>query len=802
MTIHPDNLHQSSASGNLVNQCSRMLSQFSYQFNLYIWALFVTGLIALCTAILSWRQRAKAGALPLSLMLVAVAIWDIGSALEFAATTIPGKVYWVRLAFVGVAFTPVFLFLAALQFAGSAKRLRRSALILLGIIPLVTIVAVFTNEWHHLIWVSVSLDPDVSKNAHYYQHGLWFWVQIVYAYGLWITAAILLGHLSIRRKALFRSQAIGGLLALLPPAAVNLLYLFKINPVSGLDFTPLAFALTGLLLAFNVVRFRFLNLVPIARDKLIEDMRDGMLVLDIENRILDINPALQRLVGVSYQEAVGHPVAAIFSQWSEAVSQFKETSDTLAEIHVRDIGHLELRISPLRDTQGQLLGRLILVQDITARKEAQLQLQQTHARLEQRVSEQTADLVEANRRLSQEVLERKRAEAGVRTLNLKLEQRVADRTRELSALYEVSAVANCSYNLETLVAEALARTITAMRSDGGAIYLLDQTSHKFQPPTLRLSAHQGLSPEVWQQLDLLWMEQGLLSQWSQHLEPVLIPDLRAYPVTSPAFSQVEHSALLLAPLRAGQQPVGLLLQLRKLGDNYSREEIALLAAIADQVSNGVESDRLRQLSLQTSVLQERDRLARDLHDSVTQSLYGLVTLTELGKAQLASDLSNALPDTITQIGDTARQALKEMRLFIHQLRPLALEQKGLIGALHQRLAAVEGRSDVKARLLADETIRMSLERQNHLYHIAQEALNNVLRHAQASSVTVYLGREKESIVLEVLDDGRGFDSQDRDRGGMGLNNMQQRAETMRATLTISSIPTQGTRVRVVMEEEA
>jgi PAS domain S-box-containing protein len=779
-----------------------MPSQFSYQFNLYIWALFVTSLIVLGTAVLSWRQRAKPGALPLSLMLIAVAIWDIGSALEFAATTIPGKVYWVRLAFVGVALTPVFLFLAALQFAGLEKRLKRSTLLLLGIIPLVTIVAVFTNAWHRLIWVGVSLDPDVSKNVHYYQHGLWFWVQIVYAYGLWITAAVLLVRLSIRRKGLFRSQAIGGVLALLPPAAVNLLYLFKINPISGLDFTPLAFALTGLLLAFNVLRFRFLNLVPIARDKLIEDMRDGMLVLDIENRILDINPALQRLVGVSYQEAIGQPVAAVFSLWSEAVSQFEGANDTPAEIHVPDMGHFELNISPLRGTQGQLLGRLILVRDVTARRETQLQLQQTHARLEQRVADQTADLVEANRRLRQEVLERKRAEAGVRTLNLTLEQRVADRTRELSALYEVSAVANCSDNLETLVAEALARTIAAMRSDGGAVYLMDPTGHRSRSPGLRLAAHQGLSSEIWQRLDALWMEQGLLAQWSQRLEPTLIPDLHAYPVTSPALSQVEHSALLLAPLRVGQQLVGLLLQLRKLGDNYSREEIALLAAIADQVSSAVESDRLRQLSLQASVLRERDRLARDLHDSVTQSLYGLVTLTELGKAQMASDLLNALPDTIAQIGDTARQALKEMRLFIHQLRPLALEQKGLIGALHQRLAAVEGRSDVKARLLADETIRLSLERQTHLYHIAQEALNNVLRHAQARSVTVYLGREKESIVLEVLDDGLGFDPEYHDRGGMGLNNMQHRAEAMGATLTVSSIPTQGTRVRVVVEEEA
>jgi signal transduction histidine kinase len=167
---------------------------------------------------------------------------------------------------------------------------------------------------------------------------------------------------------------------------------------------------------------------------------------------------------------------------------------------------------------------------------------------------------------------------------------------------------------------------------------------------------------------------------------------------------------------------------------------------------------------------------------------------------LEAGLATVIPETLTQIGETARHALKEMRLFIHQLRPLDLEAEGLLGALHQRLAAVEGRVGMQTRLLADETISLTIEQQTDLYYIVQEALNNILRHAGAHSITVYLGREEKQVVLEILDDGCGFDPSRVTHGGMGLPNIKQRATNLGGTLKISSIPNQGTRIRVVLEE--
>jgi len=246
--------------------------------------------------------------------------------------------------------------------------------------------------------------------------------------------------------------------------------------------------------------------------------------------------------------------------------------------------------------------------------------------------------------------------------------------------------------------------------------------------------------------------------------------------------------------------LGVFSLLRQGGALFTVEEIALLTSIAEQVGVIVTNARLRE---QTALLEERQRIARDLHDSVTQSLYGLVTLTEAGQIDLqARDLA-AIGQTLDRLGETTRQSLKELRLFIYQLNPPVLEEEGLVGALHLRLATVEGRSDVQVRLLADETIRLPLSVETELYYIAHEALNNILKHAHARSITVYLSREDGHIVLDVLDDGCGFDvAAARTNGGLGLKNQHERSRRIAGVLKITSLPGQGTRVRVSVPNQA
>jgi signal transduction histidine kinase len=401
--------------------------------------------------------------------------------------------------------------------------------------------------------------------------------------------------------------------------------------------------------------------------------------------------------------------------------------------------------------------------------------------------------------LKRELDGRQSAEAELRQLNLTLEERVSKRTRELEALYDVTAASSQARDPERLLAVLLERSLSAMSAQLGFILLIEEHTGARQ---IRLAASQAL-PEDWlSYFAALRVEDDWVLALTGQSEPVLIAD-SCDDERTPAFMQPSAQlALILAPLQAEGRTLGILGMARPVAERFDLDEVALLVSIVNQVGVAVHAEGLRQLVQQASVLEERQRLARDLHDSVTQSLYGLLTLTEVGLMRVEANNLEASAETYRKIRQSARQAIREMRLFIHQLRPPVLEQEGLAGALDLRLAAVEGRSDVHARLIADEDIRLPLPVETALYHIAQEALNNALKHARAANVTVSLARLPGGVILEVVDDGCGFDLPQEANGGMGLGNMRARAEEIGARLEITTRPGQGTRVSVCLEEQA
>ncbi len=306
---------------------------------------------------------------------------------------------------------------------------------------------------------------------------------------------------------------------------------------------------------------------------------------------------------------------------------------------------------------------------------------------------------------------------------------------------------------------------------------------------------------------LLRADHELFSPLLQKCEPLLIIDITADMRVPEGMRRLGQRSLLAVPLRANNRVLGALTLIHKVGKTFSAEEVALLSSIADQVGISVQSSRLRQ---QAVVLEERQHLARDLHDSVTQVLYGLVTLAEAGQARLEAGSMDAIQPTFERIATTARQALNEMRLFVHRLRPPELEQHGLAAALTQRVAAVEGWSGVRIHLLADEAIRLPPDVEAGLYQIAQEALNNALRHSHASAITLKLQPEDplktaklpyaagQHTVLEISDDGCGFNLEQLSYRGLGLTHMAERARAIHAAFEIISHPGGGTRVKVVI----
>jgi signal transduction histidine kinase len=203
-------------------------------------------------------------------------------------------------------------------------------------------------------------------------------------------------------------------------------------------------------------------------------------------------------------------------------------------------------------------------------------------------------------------------------------------------------------------------------------------------------------------------------------------------------------------------------------------------------------------------LEERQRLARDLHDSVTQSLYSLSLFSRAALEATEDGDAGRLHYSLNEIERNTVQALREMRMLLYELRPADLDQEGLTHAIELRLNAVERRANLQVDARLDELAGLSPRQEIDLYHIVVEALNNVVKHAAATRVTLRLTLEGECVRLKVMDDGRGFDPA-QTRGGMGLRNIRERVARLDGQLTVISEPGAGTRLEAVipccMEED-
>jgi signal transduction histidine kinase len=256
--------------------------------------------------------------------------------------------------------------------------------------------------------------------------------------------------------------------------------------------------------------------------------------------------------------------------------------------------------------------------------------------------------------------------------------------------------------------------------------------------------------------------------------------------------------LLTVPLLVKGRVIGAL-QVGGKPSGFNRENLRVLGLFADKAAIAIENARLYQHEEALAVVRERQRLARELHDSVAQSLYSMTLYAEAAGSLLRSGRAEAVAEHLAELKAAAQEALREMRLLIFELRPIELEQHGLAGALQARLDSVEARSGVHVDLQVEGAEQLPFETAQEIYRIAQEALNNVLKHAQARHLNARLQFSGDCVVLEMVDDGIGFDTATTSGHGLGIRGMRERAAAIGADLSITSWPRCGTRVRVTLE---
>jgi len=357
-------------------------------------------------------------------------------------------------------------------------------------------------------------------------------------------------------------------------------------------------------------------------------------------------------------------------------------------------------------------------------------------------------------------------------------------------------------NLDAVLKQSLALVLTTVGGTAGAIHLLetDEPDDPEQPQEwrLRMAAHQGLDEATVAALQVILPGVSGVGKVAQQRETLVSVDWAADAEALHLPSPGDFSAYVGAPMRArGRKIVGVLSVFSNDRSSFSVEVVTLLTSIADQMGGIIENTWLRRQAESAAVMEERQRLARELHDSVTQALYSLALIASAAKSMASVGNVTRLAQHLDTIDETAQLALREMRLLIHALRPPILEQVGLAEALRLRLSGVEERVGLKTTLTVDSVGDLAPALEAELYSMAQEALNNALKHAHATRVAVRLASEDDVIVMEIGDDGQGFDLQQAlARGGLGLTSLHERVGKLGGVLEVISEAGGGSQIRV------
>ncbi len=410
--------------------------------------------------------------------------------------------------------------------------------------------------------------------------------------------------------------------------------------------------------------------------------------------------------------------------------------------------------------------------------------------LEQEVAANTRDLQAVNTRLSQEILERQATEERLRKAH-----------DELSTLLVVSQDVVSTLDLDYLLELIMNQLEQVLEFDAVSIHLLEEGVLKSR--AFRFNPVIGVTPPE----RLAYDEIPVFGEMVDSLKGFVLADLQEYPAmmsaiiasSETAFKDIPDSVhgFMAAPLAVRNSAIGMLAVSSAKPDVYSQESLDLLQAFANQAAIAIENAQLYEKAQETAALEERNRLARELHDSVTQTLYGTNLFADAAHLALSADSPREASQNLDVARDLIWQAMLEMRLLLFELRPPLLEEQGLVGALQTRLESVEGRVElpIEFRVEGEEQLPPGVEAE--LYFVALEALNNIAKHAQAKHATVLLKVEEERCLLAIEDDGVGLDPEAaRLGGGQGLRSMRERIEQIGGRLTLDTAPESGTTIKV------
>lgn len=885
----------------------------------FLLPLVTIGLLALAIAVTAYRRQRVPGARPLIALALGASVWSFGYAGELSSTNLAAGLFWAKVQYLGIGAVPPAWLAFALQYAHSRRSLSSRTRLLLVSMPLITLLLAWTNEWHRLVWQTIGLSGGDSPSILALTHGPWFWCYIGYSYVCLLAGAILLIRAMLRAPQLYRGQATALIVAIAAPWIGNGLYITDLTPWPHLDLTPFGFTLAGVAVLWSLTRFRLLDLVPIARDILIDSMSDGVLVLDEHSRIVDINPAACLALGQANERVIGMPVDQAFADYADLIAHYRDRAEVVEELSVGEGPSrrvFDLRLTSLVDRYGRRGGRLIVWRDITERKQIDMALQRRVEQLAalKRIADiaiQTTDLTLSLQAMTEVVtslfaarvamifvpaqqtadlrlmagFERGAGPVDAGSLNDMLASmpfthqdlpvgkplvfsmldsllpppglgRLASIYQLQSLLHIPLAIRDSAIGVlaiatdqagrtfttdELSLAETIARDISAAidntrlyrnaltaRERLSALYQAAQAISRasLDPEQIYAAIHSALTrlmPAEALAIALYDTDAGeadyvylvdLEGRWPgeraplagsfagymlRRNAPVRIDDFGVLPHAEFAFelfgNQPDTESGVAVPLHGSKQALGMLFVQSYAKGAYAEEDVETLQLLAAHAAIALENARRYRQARELAVSEERTRLARELHDSVTQTLYAASLLTEALPAIWQHNAHEGALG-LDKVRQLVRGSLAEMRALLFELRPAALLAAELGTLLKQLGDALTGHTRIPVALAIEGDAEIPADVKIALYRIAQETFNNIAKHANATRVEVTFRAEAGALRLTVRDDGHGFDPAAIPPDRMGLRIMAERAEGIGAQLHICSAPHAGTAVSV------
>ncbi|RLC76621.1 MAG: hypothetical protein DRJ03_15145 [Chloroflexi bacterium] len=741
-------------------------------------------------AFMAWRRRPSPGAAQFAGLMLTVAVWLLGHALCLASASLRAKIFWEAVRFTGPIAAPVMWLMFVLWqdvfYRSLAVTKRVYSWLLLSSIPLATLLLIWTNEAHLMVYDEVWLNSGGPFPVLGVTYGPWFYVHSVYSYLLLLFGIFLLyqTHRRAIKKRLYRSQTGLLIISALALLAANALDTGGLNPFPYLALTPLAFTITGLILFWNLYRLRLFDIVPVARDLVIESIEDAVIALDDQDRIVDLNTAAGQILDRPVAKMIGQPVDLAFSHWPDLVERYRTASETGATFDlVTAQHHFDARLSLLRDRSNRTIGRLIVLHDVTARLWAERALQQVRDDLERRVEERTSELSQVNIQLKREIVERELAEERSQRL---LDQQVAvnQLSLALGQTHDLDEIYYIIYDHARLLMDVVSFIVSSYNPQERLIHaefvivngtVLDAAD---LPPILLEEPGCGTQSRVIRTGKPLYVP-----DWRRAMEQTQVQyqindtsnDIFPGPPPPEAEPESTNSALL-TPMRVRGETVGVMQVQSYQLDAYSSDDLDLLAALANVSAVAIENVRLYTKEQQraarlTRILEQQQELD-SLKDAVIQNVSHELR-TPLAIAQGYAELLES--GDLGELSTGQQEAMSIVARRIRALGGIIGNFTGILDAETRNLARESvNLADLVREPLADfqaiaEQVQLTLTAQVapglppvwgdpfRLRQVVDNLLDNAIKFTPAGGhITARLRREQEGVLLEVTDTGIGI----------------------------------------------